>query len=251
MLEKLDAAPSGFEDSPEHVQETDALMSSLEHESDDLWKQHRVVAIATVTLPVWASAIALAFALLWGGFALARKLVVAIMASAAAGRFIIWTGSNSDQVLDFSAWQLALLVLCLDTIWAVVLTWHAGMLFHVPWLGPRLRTAVQEGSLMLTDNRWMRRMTVIAVLAFVMMPISSTGSIGGSLLGRLLGLSRKATLASVLIGSVMGGAVMLGFAEALAPWFQNVTPAVRYGGIAVIVLMGFVLSRRYRRSIAE
>lgn len=250
-LDKIEVTPSEFEDSPEHMQETDALMSSLEHESDDLWKQHRVAAIATVTLPIWASATALACAMLWGGFALARKLVVATMASAAAGRFIIWTGNDSDSVIDFSAWQLAALVLCLDTIWAIILTWHAGMLLHVPWLGPRLRAAVQEGSLLLKSNRWMRRMTVIAVLAFVMMPISSTGSIGGSLLGRLLGLSRKATLATVLIGSVLGGALMLGFAEALAPWFQNATPAVRYGGIAAIVLIGFVLSRRYRRSITE
>ena len=143
-----------------------------------------------------------------------------------------------------------MIVLCIDTIWAVVLTWHAGILFHVPWLGVKLRAAVIEGGLLLKSNRWMRRMTVIAVLAFVMLPISSTGSIGGSLLGRLLGLSRTATLATVLIGSILGGGMMLGFAEALAPWFQNVSLTTRYGGIVLIVLMGFVLSRRYRRSLA-
>jgi divalent metal cation (Fe/Co/Zn/Cd) transporter len=71
------------------------------------------------------------------------------------------------------------------------------------------------------------------------------------LLGRLLGLSRAETFLTVLIGSILGGAVMLAGAEVLGPWLRDVTPAVRYGGIGVIVLILMVLSRRYRRSIAE
>jgi uncharacterized membrane protein len=251
MPEQSRAGHSELKDSPVQPHDTDKLMSSLEHESDDLWKQHRAVALLTLTLPVWASLSALVIAVLWGGFSLARKLVVATMASAAAGRFIIWTGTDTDHALGFSSLELALLVLCLDIIWAIVLTWHAGILFHVPSIGPGLRTAVQEGSQLLKRNGWMRRITVVAVVAFVTLPISSTGSIGGSLLGRLLGLSRSATLASVLVGSVLGGAIMLLFAKALAPWFQNITPAARYGGIAIIVLMGIILSRRYRRAIAD
>ena len=251
------ATPDAAADEPPEVQtndslppETDALMSSLEHESDDLWNQHRLIALATLSLPVWASLVALAFAAGWGGLAFAKKLIVATIASAAAGRFVIWSGTSSDEIPGLSAWQLALLVLCLDAAWAVVLTWHAGVLFQVPWFGSRLRDAVREGRLLLKNNRWMRRMTVIAVLVFVMIPISSTGSIGGSLLGRLLGLPRRATLLAVIAGSVLGCAVMLAFAEALAPWFQNVSPAMRYGGIAMVVLCGLVLSRRYRRSMS-
>lgn len=233
------------------AEDSDQLMSSLEHESDDLWKDHRVAAIATLSLPIWAAMFALAGAFVWGGLSLARKLVVAAIASAVAGRFIIWAGDGVDESISFSPMQLALLVLSLDTVWAIVLTWHAGLLFHVPWLGPRLKAAVQEGGLLLKSNRWMRRLTVGAVLAFVMLPISSTGSIGGSLLGRLLGLSRAATLSTVLIGSILGCTVMLAFAEALAPWFQDMSPTVRFGGITVIVLIGFVISRRYRHSLTD
>jgi len=243
--------PPGTDHSSAQADASDALMSSLEHESDDLWKTHRPVAFATLTLPITATAAALAGATAWGGLPLVRKLIVATMASAVAGRFIIWTGGDADHAIGFPPLQLAILVLCLDTIWAVVLTWHAGVLFHVPWLGTRLRSAVREGNSLLSHNRWMRRVTVVAVMVFVMLPISSTGSIGGSLVGRLLGLSRAATLITVLAGSILGGAIMLAFAEVLAPWFQNVGPAIRYGGIAIIVLIGFVLSRRYRRSIAE
>ena len=227
------------------------LRRSLERESDSLWKHNRLVAVATLTLPIWLTTTVLAVAAVQGGFTLVRQLVLAILASLVAGRLIILRGESAVQPIGFSATELALLVLYLDTIWAVVLTWHAGVLFHVPWLGRRLKAAVQEGSVLVKRNHWMRNVTVAAVLCFVMLPISSTGSIGGSLLGRLLGLSRRGTLTVVLIGSVLGCAMMYAGAEVLKKHVDVSHPGIRYGGIAVLMLLFFILSRRYRRSIAE
>ena len=249
----LDMAVSPETSSPEAPSTDDPvrLTRSLEHESNSLWKHHRLTAIATLTLPIWLSAAILVTAAVWGGFSLVRKLILATVASAVAGRLVILGGESADQPIGFSAIQLALLVLYLDTIWAIVLTWHAGALFHVPWMGPRLKAAVEEGSLLIRRNRWMRNVTVAAVMCFVMLPISSTGSIGGSLLGRLLGLSRRFTLTIVLIGSVLGCAVMYAGAAVLRQYVDGSNPAVRYGGIAILVLLFFVLSRRYRRAMAE
>lgn len=231
-----------------NTDERSRLTRSLEQESDSLWHRHRWAAIATLTLPVWLSALLLSTAGLIAGKTLVSKLVLAVVASGVAGRFVILGGDAGGQTNGFSALQLALIVFYLDAIWAVVLTWHAGVLFHVPWLGVRLKTAVQEGSELVKANRWMRNITVIVVLCFVMLPISSTGSIGGSLLGRLLGLSRRATLNVVLFGSVLGGAAMYAGAEVLKKYASDAHPLIRYGGIAILVLMSFVLSRRYRRS---
>ncbi len=245
------AAMSQPEPQSDPSNDSDRLMKSLETESDDLWKQHPVAAVLTLTLPIWLTTFALVAAWLFGGRLLVRKLLVAATASAAAGRFIILGGDSGDQPAGFSHIQLALLVFYLDTIWAVVLTWHAGALFHLPWLGKRLKSAVHEGNQLLRHNRWMRRVTVGAVLAFVMLPVSSTGSIGGSLLGRLLGLSRKGTLIIVLIGSVLGCAVMYAGAAALGRYISGSNPVVRYGGIAIVVLMLYVLTQRYRRTLAD
>jgi hypothetical protein len=121
----------------------------------------------------------------------------------------------------------------------------------VPWLGKRLKVAVLEGNALIREHRWMRNVTAGAVMAFVMLPISSTGSIGGSLLGRLLGLSRVTTLSVVLTGSILGGAIMYASAEMLEDYIDDSSLAVRYGGVAVVVFIFFVLTRRYRRSIAE
>jgi uncharacterized membrane protein len=246
-----DSAMSSIPDASSADDDGPDVMSSLEHESNDLWKQHRLVAFGTLTIPVWLSMGILIAAFLVQGSGLVRRLLLATLAAAAAGRFIIWGGDTGSTSIGFSAMQLALVVLYLDTIWAVVLTWHAGFLFHLPWLGQRLRAAVGEGSDLLKRNRWMRRMTVIAVLLFVMLPVSSTGSIGGSLLGRLLGLSQLATFSVVLLGSVIGGAIMLVGAELLEPWFSEVSPLARYGGVVALVVVAFVLSRRYSVSLGD
>lgn len=225
-----------------------SLMSSLEHESDDLWKEHRLIAMATLTVPVWLSGLLLTATAVWQGADVASRLVFATIASLAAGRFIIWGGDPAASASGLSPLELALLVLYMDTIWAMVLTWHAGVLFHLPRIGQQLKTAVREGTALIRSNRWMRRLTVLAVLAFVMLPVSSTGSIGGSLLGRLLGLSRVATFAIVVIGSVLGGAVMLLGAELLEPWLATAGPAARWLGVGVVAVVLVILGRRYRRA---
>jgi len=243
--------PDSSIDRTQNDDSSDQLMNSLEHESDDLWKQHCFVAVATLTLPISAAVTALAAAFVWGGSVLVKHLVVAVLASLVAGRLIILSGRAPDSDIGFTAIQLALMVLCLDTIWAVVLTWHAGALFHVPWVGPRLKSAVQEGNLLIRRNRWMRNLTVAAVLIFVMLPISSTGSIGGSLLGRLLGLSRLTTFLVVLVGSIIGCSVMYAGAEALAPYFRDSHPGARYAGVAVVAGILWILSRRYRSAMSD
>lgn len=227
------------------------FMNALEHESDDLWQQHRVLALLTLTVPIWFSLLALLGAVVWGGAELARRLVMVVAASVVAGRLIILSGHNGDLPAGFSALELAVLVFCMDVIWAVVLTWHAGALFKLPWMGPRLKASVQEGTLLVRHHRWMRNLTVAAVLMFVMLPVSSTGSIGGSLLGRLLGLRKITTLMVVIIGSILGGGLMYLGAEALQPFFAESHPSIRYGGIAALALFLFVLSKRYRRSMAS
>lgn len=231
-------------------QDNETAVRSLEAESEGLWAKAPVQAALTLTMPLWLTGIVLAVTAATAGAAAARRLILAGAAAAVAGRLIIW-GGDSEASLRYTSGQYALVVFYLDFIWAVVLTWHVGFLFHLPCVGDRLRSAVAEGSLLLKRNRWMKRLTILGVLAFVMLPISSTGSIGGSVLGRLLGLGRAGTLATVLCGSVLGGLVMWWGAEALAPLFRSQGPMFQWGVIGILFGIGYILARRYRRSLSD
>lgn len=224
-------------------------LESLEREADSLWRKHPVVSALTLTTPLWFGGAALLAVCVMAGVDAARRLILTIVAAAAAGRFIIWTGQATED--GFTAGQLALLVLCLDIVWAVVLTWHAGVLFHVPWVGAMLKRIVGDAQALLRANRWLRRATVLGVLAFVMLPISSTGSIGGSLLGRLLGLTRAGTFLTVLLGSLLGGGIMLWGADQLRPWLEDIGPTATYSVIAALVVLGYMVSSHYRKTLKK
>ena len=66
----------------------------------------------------------------------------------------------------------------------------------------------KEGGNLAANVPWVRRVTFLAIVVFVMFPLASTGSIGGSLFGRLLGLSRVRTVVAVVLGSLSGCAAM-------------------------------------------
>ncbi|MCR9198032.1 MAG: small multi-drug export protein [Planctomycetaceae bacterium] len=232
-----------------HLSRPNAFQTSLEHESESLWQQHRWWAVTTLTLPLLVAGVAVCGAWILGGALLVRRMTVTVLASAIAGRFIIWTGSS--QPAHFSSAQLAMLVLVLDLVWAVVVTWHAGVLFRTPWLGRHLQAIAQDGRRLLLRNRWMKRGTLLVVLCFVMLPVSSTGSIGGSLLARLLGLRRGTTFLVVLAGSVAGVTSMLLFARTLAPWFEQHGLVVQYGVVGLLILLGLLVTQRYRALLAE
>jgi uncharacterized membrane protein len=97
----------------------------------------------------------------------------------------------------------------------------------------------------------MRRWAFTGVMLFVMFPLTGTGAIGGSLFGRLLGLSRIRTFLSITVGSAIGCFGMAALAEVVA----NVIPEeVRNSlwfemtGIALIVFLVLFLMLRSRRN---
>jgi hypothetical protein len=84
-------------------------------------------------------------------------------------------------------------------------------------------------------------------VAFVTFPLAATGSVGGSIFGRLLGLSRWMTFAGIVLGSLIGDSGMLLIANLGGEILDKNHPLVKYGGIAVILAVVVILEWRYRR----
>jgi uncharacterized membrane protein len=224
------------------------LIHEMESDSDSLWLDQPILAIATLIGPVLVALAVVLSVALASGWGTARRLVLAAVATFfVLGRFVILGGTTADAATAaFSSQELALMVFCMDVMTAVVISWHAGILFRIPWLGVRLRVLMDTGQSVLLANRWMRRTTFASVVAFVMFPLASSGSIGGSLFGRLLGLSREMTLVGVIAGSLLGCATMYFGAEMINRVVSPDSVAIRWGGVVFIVIMIALLNRRYR-----
>jgi uncharacterized membrane protein len=104
------------------------------------------------------------------------------------GKFVILGGSEGDLLHArgfYTAEQLVALVLYMDVMTACILAFHVGFLFRLPLIGEKLKALVDDGQFILQKNRWVKRATFLGLIAFVMFPLAATGSVGGSIFGRL------------------------------------------------------------------
>ncbi len=226
---------------------------------DDFRRTRPVLWLVTLIAPFVATLGALIVTYFIKGPEFTQKLVgTAFITFFALGRFVILGGqdADTDAVRRFlSPEELFAMVMWMDICVAMLFVYHAGFMFRIPFIGPRLAALVEDGQYILKSQRWMRRLTMIGLIAFVAFPLAATGSVGGSIFGRLLGLSRPATFFGIIVGSFVGcGAMYLG-AEIIGQYINRDNPLLFWGGMATIALLVILLNMRYQKmkkqSLAE
>ena len=173
------------------------------------------------------------------------KLVnAAFLSFAFLGRFsIVASGS-----LRLPATDLFWMVTYQDVMVALFFAFHVGYMYRLPWVGPKIAELSVDSEFILAHQPWMKRLTFLGLLAFIAFPLAATGSVGGAIFGRLLGLSRWAIFWGSAIGAVIGNAAMLFLnrsVEKVFPGLQD-NPFMKWGGIPIVVLIILLLERRYR-----
>ena len=215
-------------------------------------RMHPVLWWSSLLGPLFVSAVVLlAVFLLTGPDYTRRVLMMVVAALWFFGRFVILGGHDPD-VAEYSggmtSGELFCMVLYLDVTVAFLLAFHVGCLFKLPVVGPRIGALMADARFILDAQPWMRRAAFVGVLTFVSFPLQATGSVGGSLFGRMLGMSRVATFVAIVIGSVIGNGVMYLGSDLIGAYFDKNHPLVKYGGLVLIVLVIVLLNWWYQRT---
>ncbi len=164
------------------------------------------------------------------------------------GRFAILGGADVAAVPNhLTSGELFWMVVTMDLMTASLLVFHSSFLFRLPLIGDKLLEVAEDGRTVLASNPWMKRVTFFGLVAFVMFPLAATGAVGGSIFGRLLGMSRLATFIGVMTGSLLGGAPMYFAAAAIRQFIDPNDPLLTIVGAAVLVGVILLLNRRYRK----
>jgi len=185
------------------------------------------------------------------------------------GRFVILGGGTSpsgessgavDEAMQeavqqaarfFSSGELAFLVFYMDVMVACLLAFHIGFLYRLPLIGEKLKELQEDGKFILASNPWMKSATFAGIVAFCVFPLAATGSVGGSIFGRLLGMSRLGTFVGVVTGSAVGCSLMYFGATLINRYLDRDNPWLTIGGIIFVVLMILWLNLRYRKMKAQ
>lgn len=167
------------------------------------------------------------------------------------GRFIVlmgFEGASSDSFqISLLPRELFAMVTYMDFMVAMFVTFHMGILFRMPWIGPKIAMLVWDGKFLVDAQPWVKRMAFLGLVIFVIFPTSTTGSIGGSIFGRLLGLSRWLTVAGVLLGSLLGNGLMLAFSKQINQFIGPENVWIKVAGIVILVVVVFLMEMRYQR----
>lgn len=215
-------------------------------------EQYPLVWLATLVGPaLFAIAVFIYFWVAHGWESAVKLATVAAISFFAAGKSIILGGGiESLQQQDFyNSLQLLAITLAIDLMTVSFLVFHLGFLFRLPKVGTKLQAIADNGHIVLEAHPWMRRTTFIGLVAFVAVPLAMTGSVGGSILGRLLGMGRLATFLGVMVGNLIGGASMYFGAELLRNVLKKDNPWLLIGGILVMGLVIYILLRRYQQTM--
>ena len=190
------------------------------------------------------------------------------LASAASfftlGKFIIVFGGLPEETYaklgmeKMSTFELASMVVFMDLLYAYFLAFNLHHVYRIQrfGIGPAIQRLQNFCQWWLSERPWMRRWAFTGVMLFVMFPLTGTGAPGGSIIGRLVGLRARTTLAAIALGSMLGSTIMGLLADRLEPiferiqdewWFHSLGIAI----IAIVIGLLFWLGRRLSRAADE
>ncbi|MCU0714201.1 MAG: small multi-drug export protein [Pirellula sp.] len=119
----------------------------------------------------------------------------------------------SEKIAFYSPGQLLAIVLYVDLCTTLLVVYHLGTILRLPllgWLFDRLVTAATK---LLLKYPQLRKLTYFGIAAFVAMPFASGPS--GGILGRILGLDRRAVFLAAMTGTAIGSLMILFFSDLL------------------------------------
>jgi len=117
------------------------------------------------------------------------------------GKYVIFSGLSS--AVPLGPWGLAALAVLVDLVIATSLAVFLGLLARWPFAARRLKDAHERAEAVLTEYPRLRRMAFVGTLIFVYLPLPASGSIGGTFVGQLVGLSRGTTVLAVVLGGAL------------------------------------------------
>lgn len=227
------------------------LVRSFTNFETSFRKRFPAIWILTLILPVVLTTFILVVLGLTVNWELPRNLIYhAGMTFFVLGRFIILMGFEGEAAKEFAIamqpGELFWMVTYMDFMTALFVTFHMGFLFRMPYVGQKVATLVWDGKFIMDSQPWVKRMAFFGLVLFVIFPTSTTGSIGGSIFGRLLGLSRLLTVTGVLLGSLIGNALMYAFSKQINHYIGPQNWWLKIAGIVLIVVLVVLMELRYR-----
>ncbi|HOB19011.1 MAG TPA: small multi-drug export protein [Candidatus Methanoculleus thermohydrogenotrophicum] len=147
-------------------------------------------------------------------------------------------------LLGIPWWLIAFTLAFLDFAGGLFMAWNFPLVLRIPYVGPWIQRFMAAGRTYLDRRPWLERLYFLGLIGFVSIPFDGSGSIVGSVVGRMLGMTKTEVLFCVTSGGVIGSFVVaLGI-----DYIANLIPAETGPGVslAAFLVIGTALLVMYR-----
>ncbi|MDD4568115.1 putative membrane protein [Methanoculleus chikugoensis] len=141
-------------------------------------------------------------------------------------------------------WLAAFTLAFLDFAGGLFMAWNFPLVLRIPYIGPWVSRFTAAGRTFLDRRPWLERLYFVGLIAFVALPFDGSGSIVGSIVGRMLGMTKTEVLACITTGGIIGSfAIALGI-----DYVVHLIPpgAGLWVSLALLLLIGIALLVAYR-----
>ena len=125
-----------------------------------------------------------------------------------AGSTVIFgEAALGDEVvqLNLGTWHLAAIFIFINAVSTFFYTYNLDLLQKLPKIGPYMRLSRKNAVATLEQRPWIRRWAVVGISLFVVTPLPGSGALGGAIMGRIIGVSKRATVIAVSIAGIVIG----------------------------------------------
>jgi uncharacterized membrane protein len=137
-------------------------------------------------------------------------------------------------LLGFPWWAIAGSIALVDGEVGLFMVWNFDLAERIPLLGSWIRRFILAGREYLAERPWLSRLYFFGIVVMVMVPFFGSGGVRGSIVGRLLGMSRREVMAAITMGAVIGS---FGIAVATLYLQQAFIENLFTGAAAVLLLI--------------
>ncbi|MCU0632479.1 MAG: small multi-drug export protein [Methanolinea sp.] len=148
--------------------------------------------------------------------------------------------------IGFPWWLMTFSIALIDVLAGIFMALNCDMALKIPVLGRWIQHFMDKGGEFINKRPWLERFYFTGVVLFVMFPLQGSGGVGGTLVGRMIGLSPGRTLLAITLGAFTGCAFIGLGAEVI----KDLILMNLEIGIAVLVIVlatlatGYLLYRR-------
>ena len=84
------------------------------------------------------------------------------------------------------------------------MAWNFDIALKIPLLGKWIEKMMSGGKRFFAERPYIEKLSFVGVILFVMFPLQGSGGIGGSIVGRMLGMKKHEVLTAITIGALLG-----------------------------------------------